>query len=194
MPKKNKGLKGEVSPLDLHLVPIIDRLSSRTERKRLSTHKSSQPREKLASTTAVESSVLRKTRKNGHSTKKKILLPPRKPLNNPSKTKPSTTPDDHCPTEHSHEPITLPLACTTNDHEPLIQTDGDDVIMCGKTRQEKEKLQLARQKQLEEMRAREAAEAREERLLKRSGLWTAPVKKQTSKNITWNDIALVCNY
>lgn len=85
----------------------------------------------------------------------------------------------------------------SNDADSRLEpVDKEELfIMCPKTPQQKEKTQLARQRQLEDMRVREAAEAREERLLKRKGLWRAPVGKERGKKITWKtDLAIILNY
>ena len=80
--------------------------------------------------------------------------------------------------------------------EPVDFTDSlEDMYPepVAKTSQQREKSQMARQRQLDEMRAREAAEAREERLLNRKGLWKAPVPAE--RKITWKtDLTAVFNY
>ena len=55
------------------------------------------------------------------------------------------------------------------------------------TPQQKMARQLARQRQLEEMRVREAAQAREERFLRRQGLLNPPKKTVNTKRIKWKD-------
>lgn len=197
MSRKNKEEEVFSLQVSLPLVPVVHRMTSRTLRKRLSGRKSSsQPRakEKLVSTATLKPCVLRKTRKTGHNTKKKNTHLSSKPLKNEPTT---TNNDNHNAIVSCSNPTTPSPSCVAlDDNEaqaPLTETDGD-IIMCAKTRQQKEKLQVARQKQLEDMKAREAAEAREERCLKRNGLWTEPVKKLTNKKVSWNaDIAL-CNY
>lgn len=170
MSRKNK------EDTSLSLVPILDKLSSRTARlKRLSSRKdkSSLARRKLTSTAATETCVLRKTRKTGRIVRK-------------TKKEQPTTPNIHNTTDSHSNASTVSLDTIVDDN----------IIMCAKTRQEKEKQQLARQRQLDNMKAREAAEAREERLLKRSGLWTAPAKKQIDKKISWNKdiVTSIFNY
>ena len=56
-----------------------------------------------------------------------------------------------------------------------------------RTAKQKEKSHLARQKQLEDMRAREAAAAREERFQRRKGVWVPPCKKNNRKTIMWKE-------
>lgn len=60
-----------------------------------------------------------------------------------------------------------------------------------RTAKQKEKSQLARQKQLEDMRTREATAAREERFQRRKGVWIPPCKKNDAcrKKITWKEDA-----
>lgn len=72
--------------------------------------------------------------------------------------------------------------------------NGTDTVDCSeeayplpRTSQQKEKSQLARQKQLEDLKAREAAVAREERFLRRKGLWVPPCKKNDRKKVTWKE-------
>ena len=66
-------------------------------------------------------------------------------------------------------------------------TDGDEwEYPQPSTNYQRMQRQLARQKQLEEMRAREAAYAREERLLRRQGLSKSP-EKSKRKHLTWKD-------
>lgn len=61
------------------------------------------------------------------------------------------------------------------------------------TPQQKMARQLVRQRQLNEMRVREAALAREERLLRRQGLWTSRTK--STKRIQWkNDLVQIFTY
>ncbi len=180
MSRKNK------EDTSLSLVPILDKLSSRTARlKRLSSRKdkSSLARRKLTSTAATETCVLRKTRKTGRIVRK-------------TKKEQPTTPNIHNTTDSHSNASTVSLDTIVDDDPQTETNDDDNIIMCAKTRQEKEKQQLARQRQLDNMKAREAAEAREERLLKRSGLWTAPAKKQIDKKISWNKdiVTSIFNY
>ena len=73
-------------------------------------------------------------------------------------------------------------------HPPMCDsTDGDEwEYPQPSTNYQRMQRQLARQKQLEEMRAREAAYAREERLLRRQGLSKSP-EKSKRKHLTWKD-------
>ena len=57
------------------------------------------------------------------------------------------------------------------------------------TNYQKMQRQLARQKQLKDMHAREAAEAREERFLRRQGLSKSPEKTQRRRHLTWKEEA-----
>ncbi len=74
---------------------------------------------------------------------------------------------------------------TETEVTPDSETDYSavEVEYCPLTPQQKEVRKLARQKQLQEMRAREMALAREERFLKRQGLLQE--KKRTERRIQW---------
>lgn len=73
---------------------------------------------------------------------------------------------------------------TIIDEDNAIQEDSEYPLPS--TNYQKMQRQLARQKQLDEMRAREAAWAREERLLRRQGLSKSP-EKSGRCHITWKD-------
>lgn len=77
-----------------------------------------------------------------------------------------------------------------------MSLESDETLECENTEmeypmpstpQQKMARQLARQKQLEEMRVREAAQAREERFLRRQGLFNLPRKANNTKRIKWKD-------
>lgn len=81
--------------------------------------------------------------------------------------------------------------------ESSVAEDSTDSAVCGSgcdeweypqpsTNYQKMQRQLARQKQLKEMQAREAAYAREERFLRRQGLSKSP-EKHKQKRLTWKE-------
>ncbi len=180
----------------------LHRMSPRTLRKRLfPIPKTIDTETRCSRSRARESCPLRKTRGTGRLTKGTVKKKKSKALSAKLLKMSENIQSEHSsplpPTDNDHCTTTT-LLSPTNTTDVIMETDGtsDDLtIMSPKTPQQKEKTQLARQRQLEDMKAREAAFAREERLLKRRGLWTAPVKKETGKKITWKaDIAIVFNY
>ncbi len=191
---------GGVTSVDL----TLHRMSPRTLRKRLFPIPKTIDTETRC-TRSEDSCPLRKTRGTGRLTKGTVKNRKSKAL-----SAKLLKMSENRQSEHSSGNLhSSPLPPTDNDHctttttptnttDVIMETDStsdDLIVMSPKTPQQKEKTQLARQRQLEDMKAREAAFAREERLLKRRGLWTAPVKKQTGKKITWKaDIAIVFNY
>ena len=194
------------------LVPILPRMSPRTLKR---SRASSKNQTYTKTTEGRGTSPLKRRQGNGGVVKKRARTKLSKCM--PKKIDQTDIIDltnssdvDECigPTPlKQDEPVTVDIDSTTTptvdntQSSPPAEVRTDDewidspeeAYPVPKTAQQREKTQLARQKQLEEMKAREAAEAREERLLKRKGLWKSPVK--SDKMITWKtDLTAVFNY
>ncbi len=202
MSKESTERLGRVSSVDI--APILHRISPRKLRKRLfpktETRCSTRPGESCPLRKTKRAKTTRGTVKNQKSKSKALSA---KLLTHSENRQSEHSSDNHqyssppgrCITTDTVSTNTTDVIAETDSTRETDSTSDNLIIMSPKTPQQKEKTQLARQKQLEDMKVREAAFAREERLLKRKGLWTTPVKKQTGKKITWNaDNPIVFNY
>ena len=96
----------------------------------------------------------------------------------------------------SHHYLTATFSCDVSAELPNTSTTSDEETDHGSPETEypkpssnyqKMQRRLARQKQLEELHAREAALAREERLMRRRGLLTTPPKKADERRVMWKE-------
>ena len=185
------------------LIPILPRMSPRTlKRSRASSINKSDTK---ISSSEDRTSPLKRRQGNGGVVKKRARtklskrMPPK--LNQIDVIDLTLSSDvDEC-SESTPLKQKQPVTTDNTPSSPPVEGKADDECIDSpdeaypvpKTAQQREKSQLARQKQLEGMKAREAAEAREERLLKRKGLWKSPVKRENI--ITWKtDLTAVFNY
>ena len=94
---------------------------------------------------------------------------------------------------HSNSELVSSIDGITGSEETILEADESldlSEYPQPSTYFQKMQRQLARQKQLQDMRAREAAEAREERFLRRQGLSKSPEKKkQQKRHLTWKEEA-----
>jgi hypothetical protein len=92
---------------------------------------------------------------------------------------------------HSNNELVSSIDGITGSEETILEADESldlSEYPQPSTYFQKMQRQLARQKQLQDMRAREAAEAREERFLRRQGLSKSPEKKiQQKRHLTWKE-------